>query len=189
MCSVCLRKICPTSSGVIRSHGPAGRRCKGAGKPVINSNSDEPQDHDNPPSQSQPSESLVPIPIEAHQEVVVECLPDVTVVKRIPKAMETPARRASRKIDAGDLIGAIRLASSNETLANYDDSTFSALQSKHPSPHPDSIIPPSVTPRATFDACPSQRYHKGYPIFSKWLGQRSRQTTAATPQGSPCLGR
>ncbi len=86
VCLVCLRKICLTSSGVIRSHGPAGRRCKGAGKPpkVINSNSGEPQEHDNPPSQSQLSESLVPIPIEAHQGVV-ECLPDVTVVKRIPK--------------------------------------------------------------------------------------------------------
>ncbi len=84
---MCLRKICLTRSGVIRSHGPAGRRCKGAGKPpkVINSNSGEPQDHDNPPSQSQPSESPVPISIEAHQGVV-ECLPDVTVVKRIPKA-------------------------------------------------------------------------------------------------------
>ncbi len=209
MCSVCLRKICLTSSGVIRSHGPAGRR---AGKPpkVINSDSSEPQDHDNPLSQSQPSESPVPIPIEAHQGVV-ECFPDVTVVKRIPKAarelccckltatleqvvswydvpswnrlfsfatnclrlpdkgspneplasslktqlkeehppsrpskprqskikkrrdpMETLARRVSRKIDAGDLRGAIRLASSNETLADYDDSTFSALQSKHP---------------------------------------------------------
>ncbi len=61
-CVQCALGRCLTSSGVIRSHGPAGRR---AGKPpkVINSNSGEPQDHDNPPSQSQPSESPVPNPI------------------------------------------------------------------------------------------------------------------------------
>ncbi len=73
--------------------------------------------------------------------------PRQSKIKKRQDPMETLARRVSRKIDAGDLRGAIRLASSNETLADYDDSTFSALQSKHS----DSTIPSSVTPRATFD--------------------------------------
>ncbi len=77
--------------------------------------------------------------------------PRQSKIKKRRDPMETLARRVSRKIDAGDLRGAIRLASSNETLADYDDSTFSALQSKHPPIHPDSTIPSSVTPRATFD--------------------------------------
>ncbi len=58
--------------------------------------------------------------------------PRQSKIKKRRDPMETLARRVSRKIDAGDLRGAIRLASSNETLADYDDSTFSALQSKHP---------------------------------------------------------
>ena len=47
----------------------------------------------------------------------------------------------SRKIEAGDIRGAIRLASANDILADFDDETFSALQAKHPSPPLDSSIP------------------------------------------------
>ena len=37
------------------------------------------------------------------------------------------------KLSDGDVTGAVRLASSNDTLAPFDDETLSGLQSKHPS--------------------------------------------------------
>ena len=50
------------------------------------------------------------------------------------------SQRVSRKIEAGDIRGAIRLASGNDVLADFDE-TFSALQAKHPSNPIDSSIP------------------------------------------------
>ncbi len=49
--------------------------------------------------------------------------------------LESLACQVSRKIEAGDIKGAIRLASTKDTLAVFSDNTLSALQSKHPSPH------------------------------------------------------
>ena len=53
------------------------------------------------------------------------------------------AMKVSAKIEEGDFRGAIRLASSDETLADASDETYSALHMKHPPSHPDSNIPPS----------------------------------------------
>ncbi len=48
----------------------------------------------------------------------------------------------SRKIEAGDVKGAIQLANTENTLTEFSDNIVSALQPKHPSPHPNSSIPP-----------------------------------------------
>ena len=53
------------------------------------------------------------------------------------------AHRVATKIEEGDFRGAIRLASSDDTLADFNEDTFSALQAKHPLPHPNSQIPPA----------------------------------------------
>ena len=52
------------------------------------------------------------------------------------------ASRVSVKLEEGDFRGAIRLACSEDTIADLSDATFDALLQKHPPPHPDSIIPP-----------------------------------------------
>ena len=45
-------------------------------------------------------------------------------------------------------IFAIRLASSNDSLADFNDETFAALQAKHPPPPTDTCIPPPPSPEA-----------------------------------------
>jgi len=52
------------------------------------------------------------------------------------------AERVSEKLEDGDFKGAVRLASSDSTLAPMNESTYQALLERHPSPHPDSLIPP-----------------------------------------------
>ena len=52
------------------------------------------------------------------------------------------ASRVSVKLEEGDFRGAIRLACSEDMLADLSDATFDALLQKHLPPHPDSIIPP-----------------------------------------------
>ena len=52
------------------------------------------------------------------------------------------AARISAKLEEGYFSGAVRLASSDDTLAAMDNSTFTALQDKHRPPHPDSVIVP-----------------------------------------------
>ena len=47
----------------------------------------------------------------------------------------------SAKLEEGDFKGAVRLASSEDTLAPMNEATFEALKGKHPPPHPDTIIP------------------------------------------------
>ena len=44
-------------------------------------------------------------------------------------------------MEEGDFRGAVRVACSNDTIAKWSDSTLAALKQKHPSPHPDSVIP------------------------------------------------
>ena len=48
------------------------------------------------------------------------------------------ARRVSRKLEEGNIKGAVRLATSADIIAEVNDSTISALQSKHPPPYPES---------------------------------------------------
>ena len=52
------------------------------------------------------------------------------------------ASRVSTKLEEGDFKGAVRLACSEDSIAEEDESTIAALKSKHPSPHPDTSIPP-----------------------------------------------
>ena len=51
------------------------------------------------------------------------------------------AVRVSAKLEEGDFKGAVRLASSDDTVADSNSHT-SSLTSKHPPLHPNSIIPP-----------------------------------------------
>ena len=52
--------------------------------------------------------------------------------------LQLVARRVSRKLEEGNIKGAVRLATSEDIIAEENDSTISALQSKHSSPHPES---------------------------------------------------
>ena len=52
------------------------------------------------------------------------------------------AAKISGKLEEGDFTGAVRLASSDDVLAPYDEATFAALQKRHPPPR-FSSIPPS----------------------------------------------
>ena len=61
----------------------------------------------------------------------------------ISNPFKSLARHVSAKLEEGDFKGAVRLASSEDTLADFSDATLSALRAKHPPPHPNSIIPPS----------------------------------------------
>ena len=56
------------------------------------------------------------------------------------------ATSVSVKLEEGDFKGAVRLACSEDTLAEDNEVTIAALRSKHPAPHPDTIPipPPSV---------------------------------------------
>ena len=56
------------------------------------------------------------------------------------------ARLVSSKIESSDFKGAIRVASSEETLASFDDETYEALCLKHPPHYPDSSNPSPPTP-------------------------------------------
>ena len=223
-CSLCLRCMSLTSVGVMRVHGPVGRRCPGSGKPPRGFSgqrtsvpSGEAGQHQGVTPPSQPSV----VSLSQGEPAVVQHLPIVRVLRRIPKAareqcsskltsileeversndvcswnrlfqfatsclrlphrgnphqslaskikdqlreealplvygnpslskrkkpgdpLEGLARQVSRKIEDGDVRVAICLASSEDTLADFSDNTFTALQAKHPLPHPDCNIPP-----------------------------------------------
>ena len=63
--------------------------------------------------------------------------------KKRPDPMQLLARKISIKIEEGDFRGAIRLTSSDDILADFNDDTYNALIAKHPPAHPDSQTPPS----------------------------------------------
>ena len=52
-------------------------------------------------------------------------------------------RLVSEKLEEGDFKGAVRLACSEDSMADRSVATFTALKEKHLSPHPNSCIPPS----------------------------------------------
>ena len=51
------------------------------------------------------------------------------------------AKRVTSKLEDGDFRGAVGIACSEDCLATFNSDTLTALQAKHPTPHPDSIIP------------------------------------------------
>ena len=55
--------------------------------------------------------------------------------------IEYLATRVSLKLEEGDFRGAVRLACSDDSLADMTKATYTALQQKHPVPHPHSSIP------------------------------------------------
>ena len=50
------------------------------------------------------------------------------------------------KLKEADFKGAVRLACSEDSFADFSDTTYAALASKHPAPPPDSAIPPAALP-------------------------------------------
>lgn len=54
---------------------------------------------------------------------------------------EVRAKLAGKKIASGDIKGAIRVLSSNDSILPFDESTLSILKTKHPSRHPDCNMP------------------------------------------------
>ena len=55
--------------------------------------------------------------------------------------IEYLATRVSLKLEEGDFRGAVRLACSDDSLADMTEATYTALQQRHPAPHPHSSIP------------------------------------------------
>ena len=60
---------------------------------------------------------------------------------RTSEGEDARAKLAGKKIASGDIKGAIRVLSSNDSILPFDESTLKVLQNKHPSRHPDSIMP------------------------------------------------
>ena len=60
--------------------------------------------------------------------------------------MQYLAKRVSVKLEEGDYRGAVRIACSEDTIADITDETISSLREKHPGPHPESHIPSPPQP-------------------------------------------
>ena len=63
-----------------------------------------------------------------------------------PDPIKFLASRVSLKLEEGDFKGAVRLACSEDTLADFGEVTFAALQQINPPPHPASVIPSRPQP-------------------------------------------
>lgn len=60
-----------------------------------------------------------------------------------PDALQFIATRISAKLEEGDFKGAVRLASSEDTVTEVSDATIAALRTKCPAAHPDTSLPPA----------------------------------------------
>ena len=49
----------------------------------------------------------------------------------------------SDKLEEGDFKGAVKLASSDDSIVPVTESTYQAPLERHPQPHPGSVIPPA----------------------------------------------
>ena len=67
----------------------------------------------------------------------------------------------SEKVEEGDFKGAVRLASSDDTLAPMCEATFQALLERHPSPHPDSEISPIAEEVSTIMTVSEEEVSRG----------------------------
>ena len=63
------------------------------------------------------------------------------------------AKLAGKKIASGDIKGAIRVQSSNDTILPFDDNTLSVIKNKHPSRHSDSNMPEFPSAENVANAC------------------------------------
>ena len=60
--------------------------------------------------------------------------------------MQYLAKCVSAKLEEGDYRGAVRIACSEDAIADITDATISSLREKHPGPHPESHIPSPPQP-------------------------------------------
>ena len=60
--------------------------------------------------------------------------------------MQYLAKRVSAKLEEGDYRGAVRIACSEDAIADITDGTISSLRERHPGPHPESHIPSPPQP-------------------------------------------
>ena len=88
-CSLCLRCMSLTSAGVMRVHGPVGRRCQGSGKPprgVSARRTGVPSGEADQQRGATPSSQPSVVSLSQGEPAVVQHLPVVRVLRRIPKA-------------------------------------------------------------------------------------------------------
>ena len=83
--------------------------------------------------------------------------------------IESLAFRVSAKLEVGNFGGAISPASSDDTLAAINDSTFAALQDKYPLPRLDSVILPFQVDIPSLSICDEGGYSQDCSFFPKWL--------------------
>ena len=60
--------------------------------------------------------------------------------------MQYLAKRVFAKLEEGDYRGAVRIACSEDAIADITDETISSLREKYPGPHPESHIPSPPQP-------------------------------------------
>ena len=68
-----------------------------------------------------------------------------SAMRNLPRTNDSAtilAARVSAKLEEGDFRGAVRLASSDDTLVPINEATFEALKAKHPPSHPQTALPP-----------------------------------------------
>ena len=71
----------------------------------------------------------------------VQSAPNRRTGKFTRDPVDTLAGRVSAKLEEGDFKGAVRLASSEDSIAVPSSETLATLWEKYPLPHPDSAIP------------------------------------------------
>ena len=80
------------------------------------------------------------------REEVDDPTPPIPSSRGCPKPRTDPlnalATRVATKLEEGDYKGAVRLACSEESIADLNEETWAALKAKHPPPHPSTMIPP-----------------------------------------------
>ena len=73
--------------------------------------------------------------------------------------LSTLATRVASKLEEGDYRGAVRLACSEDAIADFNEETLAALQAKHPPPHPNTRIPPLPKELATISVSEEDVVH------------------------------
>ena len=87
-------------------------------------------------------EEIIGINKQLNEEIDVEPTASVAIKTQRKKGnCNYLASKVSSKLEEGDLKGAVRLACSEDSFADFSDTTHTALLLKHPS-SPDSAIPP-----------------------------------------------
>ena len=89
----------------------------------------------------------------------------------------------SEKLEEGDFKGAVRLASSDDTLAPMSEATFQALLERHPSPHPDSEISPIDEEVSTIMTVSEEEVSRGISSFRKGSSGGPDGLKASTSKG------